>query len=265
MKKIISFEKEIDFPSMIGEISSISIDSSLKFIDESNVEGNLSVFGTYKMTEASTLEEEFKYDLPVDISLTERVDYKDAKISIDDFHYEIKNYDILKCNIDILIDAVEEIVIEEENEMELTENIEELYEVDSIKDEVIEKEEVRNSNESEKEIVEKQVCDNLVIECDGDKKETKQLDKEETTKIENIGVNEELSEEKIKNISSFFEVLNDAEETFTTYSVYIMRKEDTIETIMDKYKITKEQLSNYNDLDNLEIGSKIVIPQSINE
>ena len=74
-----------------------------------------------------------------------------------------------------------------------------------------------------------------------------------------------MSEEKIKNISSFFEVLNDAEETFTTYSVYIMRKEDTIETIMDKYKITKEQLSNYNDLDNLEIGSKIVIPQSINE
>lgn len=265
MKKIISFEKEIDFPSMIGEISSISIDSSLKFIDESNVEGNLSVFGTYKMTEASTLEEEFKYDLPVDISLTERVDYKDAKISIDDFHYEIKNDDILKCNIDILIDAVEEIVIEEENEMELTENIEELHEVDSIKDEVIEKEKVRNSNESEKEIVEKQVCDNLVRECDGDKKETKELDKEETTKIENVEVNEELSEEKIKNISSFFEVLNDAEETFTTYSVYIMRKEDTIETIMDKYKITKEQLSNYNDLDNLEIGSKIVIPQSINE
>ena len=34
---------------------------------------------------------------------------------------------------------------------------------------------------------------------------------------------------------------------------------------MDKYKITKEQLSNYNDLDNLEIGSKIVITQSINE
>ena len=78
-------------------------------------------------------------------------------------------------------------------------------------------------------------------------------------------MNEELSEEKIKNISSFFEVLNDAEETFTTYSVYIMRKEDTIETVMDKYKITKEQLSNYNDLDNLEIGSKVVIPQSINE
>ena len=160
---------------------------------------------------------------------------------------------------------MEEIVIEEENEMELTENIEELHEVDSIKDEVIEKEEVRNSNESEKEIVEKQFFDNLVRECDGDKKETKELDKEETTKIENIEVNEELSEEKIKNISSFFEVLNDAEETFTTYSVYIMRKEDTIETIMDKYKITKEQLSNYNDLDNLEIGSKIVIPQSINE
>ena len=263
MKKIIYFEKEIDFPSMIGEISSISIDSSLKFIDESNVEGSLNVFGTYKMTEASTLEEEFKYDLPVDISLTERVDYKDAKISIDDFHYEIKNDDILKCNIDILIDAVEEIVIEEENEVKLTENIEELHEVV----EKEEKEEARCLNKIEEKNTEKEVCDNLVRECDGDKKETKELDKEEydTTKTENIEVKEEVSEEKIKNISSFFEVLNDTEETFATYSVYILRKEDTIETIMDKYNITKEQLSNYNDLDNLEIGSKVVIPQSLNE
>ena len=33
MKKIISFEKDITFPSMIGEITSISLDHSLKFID----------------------------------------------------------------------------------------------------------------------------------------------------------------------------------------------------------------------------------------
>lgn len=254
MKKIISFEKEIDFPSMIGEISSISIDNNLKFIDESNIDGNLSVYGTYKMTEASTLEEEFKYDLPVDISLTERLDYNDAKISIDDFHYEIKNDDVLKCDIDILIDAVEEIVVEDNEEVELVEDMEKIKEVDK----ELEEESLNNAD--------------LVRECDGDKKEEKEIDIEEINnnvfeieESKEIEEKENMKEEKSKNISSLFEVLNDAEETFTTYSVYIFRKEDTIENIMDKYKITKEELSNYNDLSNIEIGSKIVIPQSIDE
>ena len=41
MKKTISFEKKIEFPSMIGEITSISLDQNLKFIDNYNIEGNL--------------------------------------------------------------------------------------------------------------------------------------------------------------------------------------------------------------------------------
>lgn len=268
MKKIISFEKEIDFPSMIGEISSISIDNNLKFIDESNIDGNLSVYGSYKMTEASTLEEEFKYDLPVDISLTEKVDYKDAKISIDDFHYEIKNDDVLKCNIDILIDAVEEIVIEDENEIEieLVEDIDKLKQVDK---EDLEAEDTKIENIDSRLYEE----DNSIRECDGDTKEEKELDIEpinsenilEINENKEIEEKENMKEEKKKNISSLFEVLNEAEETFTTYSIYIFRKEDTIENIMDKYKVTKEELSNYNDLNNIEIGSKIVIPQALDE
>ncbi len=254
MKKIVSFEKEIDFPSMIGEISSISIDSSLKFIDESSVDGSIKVFGTYKMTEASTLEENFNYDLPVDITLTEKVDYKTAKISINDFNYEIKNDDILKCNIDILIDAVEEIIVEEDNEAEITEDIDELHKIDSIDEE-------KNFEISE-EMIEEPIMESLTRECDGDKKEMKDIDIEE---INSVSENTDIKEDDSKNISSLFEVLNEAEETFTTYSVYILRKEDTIESVMDKYKVTKEELSNYNDLSNLEIGSKIVIPQSINE
>ena len=34
---------------------------------------------------------------------------------------------------------------------------------------------------------------------------------------------------------------------------------------MDKYNITKEELSDYNDLSNLEIGSKLVIPTTITD
>ena len=66
-----------------------------------------------------------------------------------------------------------------------------------------------------------------------------------------------------QNISSLFEAFSSTDETFKTYSVYILRREDTIETVLNKYSITREELSDYNDLENLEIGSKLVIPTSI--
>ena len=69
-----------------------------------------------------------------------------------------------------------------------------------------------------------------------------------------------MEDKKTNNISSLFQVFENSEETFTTYSVYIIRKEDSIEKILDTYNVTKEELSEYNDLNNLEIGSKIIIP-----
>ena len=74
MKKTISFEKKIDFPKMIGEITAISLDHNLKFIDDYNIEGNLIVSGNYKLTEASVIEEEFNYKLHTEIILTENLD-----------------------------------------------------------------------------------------------------------------------------------------------------------------------------------------------
>jgi len=47
---------------------------------------------------------------------------------------------------------------------------------------------------------------------------------------------------------------------YSIYRVYTMKEEDTIDSILDKYKVSKEILSDYNDLDNLKVGSKIIIP-----
>ena len=54
--------------------------------------------------------------------------------------------------------------------------------------------------------------------------------------------------------------LKDSEETFSTYSVYIIRTEETLDTIISKFKITKEELEAYNDLSNIGVGSKLIIP-----
>ena len=271
MKKIVSFEKELDFPSMIGEITSIALDNNLDFIDQNTITGTFTISGSYKMTEASTLEESFKYEIPVDITLVETFDLSSVKVTIDNFNYEVINDDVLKCNIDVLIDGIEEIIFEEE----LIDNTE------KNPDEVISTEEL-NLKEMES-----------VRECDGDKMEDKELDMEKADIQEEVEfpfkqisevkeLNKEQEDKKEgydkkmkneekeldnnlegQNISSLFEAFSSTNETFKTYSVYILRREDTIETVLNKYSITREELSDYNDLENLEIGSKLVIPTSI--
>ena len=47
---------------------------------------------------------------------------------------------------------------------------------------------------------------------------------------------------------------------YSIYRVYTMKEDDTLEYIYEKYNINKEILAMYNDLDNLKVGSKIIIP-----
>ena len=71
---------------------------------------------------------------------------------------------------------------------------------------------------------------------------------------------EEEKEDKIdikQEISSNFLT---EEETFITYKVHIIRDNETVEDIITKYNTSKEELLKYNDLSNIVIGNKIIIP-----
>ena len=243
MKKIISFEKKIEFPSMIGEITSISLDHTLKFVDNYNVEGEFIVSGTYKLTEASRIEEEFKYELPAAIILGEKLDLSTAKVEIDDFYYEIENDYTLISYIDVKVEGVEEIEIEEEQEVEIKDihvKQQEPKEIENLEETILKIEEIEKLPEE------------LVRECDGDiNDDNYEMEKEEM-------VEEKQTQEN--NVSSLFANINESEETYSTYSVYILREEETINSLIEKYKTTKEELENYNDLSNITIGSKIIIP-----
>ena len=228
MKKIISFDKSLEFNSMIGDISSISIDHTLKFIDRSNITGEFLVSGSYKLTEASRLEDKFEFKIPVEIILNEVLDLDSTDIEIVDFSYNLENNDTLSCHIEVKIEGVEEINIEED----------------------IEKLEVKDEHTL------------LERECDSEIKHNIKNDPSE--EIKEIEVSEEsdkiIEEKESSNVGSLFSSFKDSDETFATYSVYIMRNNDTIETVMNKYKITKEQLEEYNDVGNINVGSKIIIP-----
>jgi len=46
---------------------------------------------------------------------------------------------------------------------------------------------------------------------------------------------------------------------YTPYKVYIVREGDTIESIIEKYKVTRETLEQYNNLE-ININDKLIIP-----
>jgi len=57
-----------------------------------------------------------------------------------------------------------------------------------------------------------------------------------------------------------YETFDPKSETYVTYNVHIVREDDTIDSICNKYGVTKEDLSNYNDISTIKMGDKLVVP-----
>lgn len=209
MKKIISLEKRVDFPSMIGEICEINLEHELKFIDEVNISGDLVLSGKYKSTEASVIEEDFEYRFPVEVCLTLNIDLNTADISISDFYYEIENDNVMKCYIDIKIEGVELIEVE----------------------------------------------DDFIRECDGDV-ENKEIE------FPHIETNEKVNNKEVEDNENKVNILSNVadDEKYGTFIVYIVRQNETVNSILEKYNSSLEELEKYNDLKELGVGSKIIIP-----
>lgn len=79
---------------------------------------------------------------------------------------------------------------------------------------------------------------------------------------ESIEKEKEVNEEKEERIDSIFDGL-DCNEKFVTYKVHVMSENDTLESIINKYETKKSILEDYNNLMDLKVGDKIIIP--INE
>ncbi len=248
MKQIISFEKEIAFKTMIGEVTSISLEHTLSFQGPSTISGDMIVSGTYKMTEASTLEEDFQYAIPVDIMLTKELEEDNRSITIHNFTYDIRNEDTLHLYIDVLVKGREVIELEEDEEEVIEPVREEQPKIDE--------EQVEDTTNDNKELLtdieveeSQKVIDNII-----------NTDKKEEPVIKNDTQEEIKTTTDTKVMNSIFSAFANTEETYTTYSVYLLRENDSIENIIENYGVTREELSYYNDLDNLNVGSKIIIP-----
>ena len=72
MNEIIPLNKDITFKTIIGEIREISLDYDYK-INNELVEGTVDISGSYKMTEASVVVEDFFYSIPFSIAISKRI------------------------------------------------------------------------------------------------------------------------------------------------------------------------------------------------
>ena len=77
---------------------------------------------------------------------------------------------------------------------------------------------------------------------------------------EEIEEEPEIKEEKKEKTNIFDNFLNESDD-YSTYYVYVVREGDTIETILSKYNTTKEKIEEYNNLETLKLGDKIIIPE----
>lgn len=231
MSQTIQFKKSCTMETYVADITDISVSHDYKVLDDT-IEGYFDVSGLYKITKSSVQSEEFMFSIPFTIAISSLIDKDSIDLTIKDFNYSVER-DILSLVIDLNMDY-EEIAVDDDSADDVLKSIEE--EVPIMDDEL---EEVPSEN---LEIEEEE----KISEIMGENKEE---------------LGQDVTEKEINSILGSFEETND----FYKYKVYIMRKEDTIESVAIKYNVSLNDLAEYNNISNINVGDKIIVPVNCEE
>ena len=237
MSEAFVVERDFLFKDSIFEITSISVEHD-EDINGSNLEGDFIISGDYRLHEISINKEDFSFKLPFTHEIRSNVNLDTVNLEITDFTYELNNNDELHVHIEYIVSG-EQSLIEFADEKDLNEflNKTDAEVVDLTEDEP------RFKEVSKEEIL------NIPAE-DSKKEETKEP-------------KEEVKEDKPSEISTnnIIGSIN-ADETYVKYHVHTVMQNDTLEGILDKYKITLTELKKYNTFEALEVNMKLVIPEN---
>lgn len=204
MNILIPFERIIKFDSQVCEITKISLEHDYTVNDDS-ILGNFYISGEYKCNEISINTLEFKETLPFNVEINDTIKKGTINVEISDFTYEIVSNNEINVMIEYKVSGEVEDIRMESVDVDF---IEELNNIEPIKEEPI-KEEVRDISDNVKKDI-------------------------------------------INNISS--------DNEYVTYHVHIVKEQESIESICTKYNINKLDLSTLNNIEDLSIGDKLIIP-----
>lgn len=224
MKQVIPFYKEIVFKNKIANLTSISLEHNEKVVD-GEVSGEFIVYGDYKVHNDTTEKEEFKYKLPFTALLPDDIDLNTVKVDITDFKYDQIDEDVLRIDIDFSIEG---------DTLECLDEREEVSEEDTINEEI----------------------DEIL----GIKEEVETLELPVESMEEEVQVREDTINEEIQVIEKAEEKIETMEE-YVTYHVHVVGSNDSVENIMKLYNTNLDMLNQYNDIKELKIGDKVIIPE----
>lgn len=244
MKKIINYEKDIQFKTSIGEICSISLEHDFT-VGEAVLKGEFIVSGDYKANSLSLNKEAFSYHLPLEYELDKTCDIETLSYDVENFEYNV-NGDTLEIYIDFGVRF---------EEKEIKPSIPEISE------------EELNSPDFDTVIPERTAEYQVDIEANLESEETS-LAKENLTEIDTESFEPVIEEdaqlegeERLEDMEK--EIIMDSaldSDEFITYHVHIIREGETLETIASKYGTTVEIIKEYNSIESLELKAKLIIP-----
>lgn len=254
MREIIPFKKDILFKTRINEITNITLEHDYKILDNM-IEGDFLLNGTYKMTEASVINEDFFYKVPFSIAISNKIKRESIELNIKDFNYEIVDFDILKINVELLLNCEEE-----EVKIEEIENLDnEERQIDEILDEILKEE------KEEVEVLEIKEETNEKVE---EVRSVEELDEERKFDIDSLELSfgkkkkkDKVEEEEINSVVDSVKEKNE----YVTYKVYLAKESDSYDSISSRYGVDINELLKYNDNSDINIGDKIIIPYIFNE
>lgn len=236
----IPFTKDIDFEHKLYEITSISLEHEIK-VEDSILKGNFIVSGDFKSHEVSVNKEAFSYVLPFEIDLAQNVDVDTIEFMIEDFTYEVIENSVLRVNIDFNVIASVLEPVQDETEETVFREVPELLEPNIDTSDV--GIETLNLKENKKEE------DSIILKKDDEKIQDKIMLQEE----EKVDITKETEDTIIDSVS-----LGDDE--FATYHIHMVMEGETVETICTMYNSNMGVLADYNNLENLNQGDKLIIP-----
>lgn len=232
MKETIEFKKDCMLKTYASSISDITLSHDYKILEDT-IEGYFDVAGSYKATISSVETEDFFYTIPFTIALSSLIDKDSINLSIHDFSYETEK-DVL--HLKMVLDMEYTKLPEEVNNEEIEETGEnEMEEVNDAIDDYINEKDLLSPKDFHDEVM---------------------LDKTTTIKE----TNNEITDNNMKTIFN-----NVTEKEYSKFKVYIMREEDTLDSILLKYNVKMDEITEYNDVENIHVGDKIIIPIIKNE
>ena len=247
MRKII-LERVVDLKNSLTKVTSISVDESINYKIENEgirATGCLIVTGECVASEITTFKESI--DLDVLATYDKIVDQRDFSIKVEDFNYKIVN-----GNLFVSIFAHVHGVTEGEDRYVSETSFENIDEVlqessDEINALIIERDKQQISEVMEP-VVEEPIEDEL----------------EEN--IEVVPLQESVQNEIVEKLEEVVyqtktrPLFQDSSDSVGTYYLYIVKENDTYESISSYYNIDLNVLMDYNQQKRLDKGTVIIVP-----